>query len=236
MNKIKAYFQRQKQNMQGMTFKEKADHIWTYYKETMLVVFIVGVIVVGVLASLLKKPVPQYTCGVMSNVELTREGHAYLTNTFLEQVLKKDNGAIFLRTSELAADSEATVQATHAQWENVQSVLAQIEAKQLDYLILDNYSIQYYAEEDFYMNLIAVINEEDLAQLEQQEMLFSVREKSETTGHPVGIDISKMAFGKDCLTTEGPAYLVFIRNTDEIENCTKLWEHIKAWQPKEEKE
>lgn len=228
MKKLIAHFKKLKENMQGMTFLEKVDHIWTYYKETMLVIFIVGVIIVGVVWSLVGERPTEYTCGIMSNAELSSEGHHYLTKVFLEDVLKKPEGRIFLRSSDLI-EMEETVQAVQSKAQNVQSVLAQIEAKKIDYMLMDNYSVQYYVKENIYKDLSQILTKEELALLEQQDMLFSIREESEDVSHPVGINIAKMDFGKDCLNVEGPVYLVFIRNTDEKENCLKLWEHIKAW-------
>ena len=55
-------------------------------------------------------------------------------------------------------------------------------------------------------------------------------EFAENVSTAMGIDISQLPFGRDCLQTEGKTYLVFIRNTEQPENCLKLWEHIKSWE------
>lgn len=232
MGQKKPHFKQLKENMRGMTFAEKADHIWTYYKEYMLVAFILLTIVVGILMSVFMKSPKEYTCGMMSNAELTYEGYDYLTDVFLEQVLKKPDGRISISKSELT-ELEFTVQATHSNAENVSALLAKVEAKKIDYLLLDTYSLQYYAPENIYLTLTGVMDQQELDALQQQGMLKAIRAEDEETERIVGIDISRTDFGKDCLTTEGPVYLVFVRNTDEKDNCLKLWEHIKAWKPQQ---
>ena len=87
----------------------------------------------------------------------------------------------------------------------------------------------YYTDDRVYMDLDKLLSPEDLQWLYDQGMIVQTRSDVQTQGIPHGIDISRLPFGQDCLTTKGPCYLVFIRNTDQPENCLRLWEHIKNW-------
>ncbi len=225
---LRKHFAREKVHMKDMTFREKMEHIWSYYKEYMFVALMLIITVVIVISSVRNSGTVYYTCGVMSNVELTIEGHDYLTDVFFDEVLGKPDGRIFLSTSELPVH-ENTVSDTSDRFSAYMSVTAQIEGKDLDYMLLDEFSFSYYTDDRVYMDLDKLLSPEDLQWLYDQGMIVQTRSDVQTQGIPHGIDISQLPFGQDCLTTKGPCYLVFIRNTDQPENCLRLWEHIKNW-------
>ena len=52
----------------------------------------------------------------------------------------------------------------------------------------------------------------------------------------VAVDITDTAFVKDNVTSEGPIYFALAGNTDKIDTCRDMWEHINQWQTPEEKE
>ena len=96
-------------------------------------------------------------------------------------------------------------------------------------MLLDEFSFAFYTDERVYMDLNKLLSQEDLQWLYDQNLIVQTRSDAEAEGTPHGIDVSQLPFGQDCLDTEGPCYLVFIRNTDQADNCLKLWEHIKNW-------
>lgn len=225
---LKNHFARLRQDLKTMTFPEKLDHIWTYYKEYMFVAVMLCMILVAVIMAIANRDVQYYSCGVMSNVELSIEGHDYLTDVFYQEVLGNPEGKTYLGTSTLPKE-EYTITDTSESYQTYMNVIAQVEGKDLDYMLMDEYSFGFYVEDRIYMDLSQLLEESELAQLYEKNMIAHVREENEETGTPMGIDISQLPFGRDCLTTEGKTYLVFIRNTEQPENCLKLWEHIKNW-------
>lgn len=231
-SKLKKHFSLEKERLKEMSFKEKLDHIWTYYKEYMFIALMIVIIISVAISAALNADMQYYCCGMMSNVELTIEGHDYLTDVFFEDVLGSPDGKIYLSSSTIKGS--ATVSDTDDSYSTTMGVLAQIEGKDLDYMIMDPYSFEHYVDERIYMDLTGLLSEEELAWLYEQNMIVQMREESEAEGSPVGIDISKMPFGEDCLLTKGTVYLVFIRNGEHPEHCLKLWEHIKNWGGKEE--
>lgn len=226
-SKLKEHFSQEKARLKEMTFKEKLEHIWTYYKEYMFVALMVILVVVIVLSAVLNQDLEFYACGNMSNVELSREGHKYLTDVFFEDVLGNPEGKIYLTTSTLKGSS--TVDATNDTFSTTMGILSQVEGKDLDYMLMDPYSFEHYVDERIYMDLNTLLSQEELDQLYAQGMIVNIRADVETEGTAAGIDLSKTQFGKDCLLTEGTVYLVFIRNTEHPDHCLKLWEHIKNW-------
>ena len=77
--KIMPSFKELKEDMKDMTFGEKVDHLWTYYKIYLflaLVAIFMIVMVVNIAINASKKIV---VSGMLANVEMTQEGYDYLT-------------------------------------------------------------------------------------------------------------------------------------------------------------
>lgn len=228
---LKKHFSEEKARLKDMTWREKLDHIWSYYKEYMFIALMLVIIAAVAISAVMNSDLEYYACGVMSNVELTREGHAYLTDQFHDQYLSHLNGKTYLSRSELKGAN--TVSDTDDSYSATMGVLAQIEGKDLDYMLMDPYSFEHYVDERIYADLTQLLPPEDLQHLYDQGLIVQMRSDEETVGTPVGIDISQLPFGQDCLLTEGTVYLVFIRNADHPEHSRQLWEHIKNWAQEE---
>lgn len=225
---LKSHFQKLGQDLKPMTFGEKLEHIWTYYKEYMFVAVMLVIIVIAVVSAIGNIGVEYYNCGVMCNVELSREGHAYLTDEFFEKRLGNPDGKTYLTAMTLDTN-EFTVQDTENRYQSYMNVLGQVESKELDYMLVDEYSFSFYVDDRIYMDLSTLFSEEELAQLYEADRIVHVREESEAAGTPMGIDITDLPFARDCVLTEGKTYLIFIRNSTDPDICLKLWHHIQNW-------
>lgn len=233
--KLRDHFRKLREDLKPMTTWEKVDHIWTYYKEMMFVAFMVIMIFVAIIMSVNNLGYTLYASGVMSNTSLSIEGHDYLTDVFYEDVLgNPKKGRIQLTTSTLYVEYSDLEKAANETYQAYMGVLATIESKNLDYMLLDSRSFKFYVDEDIYMDLRELLPAEELQQLQEQGMLISPYAEGESaeTAVPRGIDITSMDFAKDCAESDEQIILVFIRNTPRTDTCLKIWEHIKAWKPK----
>lgn len=166
---LKAHFKKTAKDMKGMTFAEKADHLWTYYKEYAFVVIMVLIIVGGVIISLLT-PVPTLvSSGTLVNVSLTMEGHDHLTDVFYKEVLGSPDGKTALTTANYS--TLGTVDAVDASYQSFMGVAAKVEAKELDYLLMDQVGLNYYGSQDMLMDLRKILPEEELRQLDAEGYL-----------------------------------------------------------------
>ena len=73
-----------KSDMANMTYGEKLNHIWTYYRWVLIVVLILIMAVSVLLASIENKRTITLLGGVTVNVQLSEEGKAELTDEYLE--------------------------------------------------------------------------------------------------------------------------------------------------------
>ncbi len=176
---MKAHWQKTAKDMKGMTFKEKADHLWTYYKEYAFVVIMVLIIVGGVIISLLT-PVPTLvSSGSLVNVSLTLEGHDHLTDVFYKDVLGSPDGKIALTTANYS--TLGTVDAVDASYQAYMGVTAKVEARELDYLLMDQVGLNYYGSQDMLMDLRRILSEEELRQLDAENHLGYAAKEELTT-------------------------------------------------------
>lgn len=224
---LKGHFAKLKKDLEPMTFKEKVDHIWTYYKAHMLVVFCVLFIITGMLVSILTPKQELLLGGVQCNVQLTTEGYDYLNKNFQSDVLAGAEGKTSLNT--LRFYGEGTVESVEHTTQAYYSVTAYVEAKELDYMLVDLYSFRYFGSDRIYADLRDLLPEQELAQLAEQGLLLYEENAEDGENIPRAINIVGTAFYKDHGNTQ-ECYLVFIRNSPRAENCRKLWQHIKNYE------
>lgn len=240
---MKAHFKRTAKDMKGMTFREKVDHLWTYYKEYAFAI-IMALIIVGAVIVSLFTPVPTLvSSGTLVNVSLSLEGHDYLTDVFYEQVLGSPDGKVALNTANYS--NQDTVDAVDESYQAFMGVSAKVEAKELDYLLLDQVGLDFYGSEDMIMDLRRLLPQEELEQLFAEDRLrFAMSEEGDAlkgteeedfslmhsnTYIPIAIDLTGTKFAQEAIQTQMPVYISFIDNTPNFETCQKLWEHIKNW-------
>lgn len=224
---IKGHFNKLKADLAPMTFKEKVDHIWTYYKEYMLVAFCVLLLVGGTLTAVLTAKPTILLAGAQCNMKLTTEGYDYLTKDYRADVLDGAEGSMFLHSFQFYG--EGTVEAVEHTSQAYYSVTAYVETGELDYMLLDLYSFRYFGSDRIYMDLRELLSAEELADLDARGLVLYEEAEDNDETVPRAINITDTAFCQDHLNTE-ECYLVFIRNTPRSENCKKLWEHIKNYE------
>ena len=227
---LKQRFSKLRADLKGMTWKEKAEHIWEYYRYMLLAALCVLMIVGGLLWGMIVPQPELHIGGAQCNMELTIEGYDYLTGDFQRDVLGKEDGQSTLSTFWFYG--EYTVDTVEDNYGAHNSVTAYVETQKLDYMLVDLFSFRYFAGDRLFMDLRQILTEEELAELDAQDLLLY--EEDVTTGQktPTAINIVNTALiQQQSEATE--CYLVFIRNTPRKETCIKLWQHIKNYKGEE---
>ena len=219
------HFSKLREDLKPMTFKEKLDHIWTYYKYYGLGLFCVLAILVGLLWGFIAPQPELHIGGVQCNMEVSTAGYDYLNKEF-QASLGKTKGKTELRTFWFYG--EATVDALTDTYKAHSSVTAYVESKKLDYMLVDMYSFKYFAGDRIFLDLRELLSAEELQRLDAEGMILYEEAEGSDEKVPRAINIINMPFAQESLETE-ECYLVFIRNTPRKENCLKLWQHIKNY-------
>ena len=187
--RIKKGFSKLGNDMKDMTFLQKVDHLWTYYKEYAAVVIMSLVIVLAVLISALTPPETIVHSGTMVNVSLSLEGHDYLTDVFYEKVLGSPEGKVAL-TDTMYTGTD-TVDSVEESYQAYMGISAKVEAKELDYMLMDPNAMNYYGSDDILMDLRELLDPEELEQLHKDGEISAHMFRNILKGYANVVDISK---------------------------------------------
>ena len=219
-------FKTLKKNLEGMTFGEKVDHIWTYYKEVFLVVVLAGIIlyVFGWTIFAPKKEV--VFGGVLCNVPMKQDCYYYLTETYQQKIGIGDKEKIDI--SSLSFTRPAVVGEVDNSYRQSMSLISMVEAKTVDYMMLDQYAMEFYISYEIYLDLREIFTVEELEGW-GDKVIKAQPEGGEA--YPIAIDITELPFIKEAVGQQ--VYIAFAGNSERLDLCRDIWEYILAWKPEQ---
>lgn len=206
------------QVLSTMTFREKVDHIWTYYKLHICAVLLAAFLLITWGVSAYNNAKEVLLSGNVINVYLTEEGDRYLTEDTFAAVGGSHHRQTVNITSRYISPEDPT------SYLQSMTLMAMIEAKDLDFLLLDEETFQQYALSDFYLDLREFFTAEELEAL--SDSIAYVDSESLQESYPAGICLNGTAFAQACIAAEGKYYLTFVVNTPRLSACRAFWEHI----------
>lgn len=229
---LKEGWAKEKERMAPMTGKQRVEHLWMYYSEYLWIAAVVLILVAALFSSVInltfKKTV---VTGMMVNFTIDQEGYNYLSEDFAQRIGAKKNRELV--KLEYTAFDPLTEQANSEQsYYAAMTVVAEVSAEKLDYILLDKAGMEFYITQAVYMDLREFFTEEELAQLAAEDRLIYAQEEGSEDKWVVAADITELAFVQDNITSEGPIYFALSGSAPNRENCREIWEHIHAWQGK----
>ena len=219
-----SWFQRLKNDMKDMTFKEKLAHLWEYYKWFAIVTVALIVATVSVVFSVIENSKELAYGGVIVNLSVTEEGKAYLKEDWFEQLggdpkeQKLELDVVYLPNVDSAINTEAAMT-------NVTKLTTMITAGYVDYILADAYSVHYLCSGGSFSALDTVLPEEMIAQFEGK--LVTYEDEDET--YLVAIDISDVPFVKKHIVSPDKVYIAFPGNTGRTERNAAFVEYLLNW-------
>ena len=105
----------------------------------------------------------------------------------------------------------------------------------LDYMLMDQYTMEYYQGYDVYMDLRDVFSEEELhALLKEDRVAYmnAAEEGAEPELIPIAVRITGMPFAKDNINNEGEVFFAVSGSSPRPEMCRNVWDRIMAWETK----
>lgn len=219
-----SWFQRLKNDMKDMTFKEKLAHLWEYYKWFAIVTVALIVATVSVVFSVIENSKELAYGGVIVNLSVTEEGKAYLKEDWFEQLggdpkeQKMELDIVYLPNVDSAINTEAAMT-------NVTKLTTMITAGYVDYILADAYSVHYLCSGGSFSALDTVLPEEMIAQFEGK--LVTYEDEDET--YLVAIDISDVPFVKKHIVSPDKVYIAFPGNTGRTERNAAFVEYLLNW-------
>ncbi len=221
--KEKSGIQRLRENLKGLTFEQKIEHIFSYYWGTILLVILVPVFLGIILASVFKERPDVTFSGNCCNVTLTDEGISYLINDW-NSVLNMEPGTLelnldFVTTAGLDGGYDI---------DSGLKIVAEVAADSLDYVLCDGVGMEYLAVQRAFLPVDQILDQDTFAKW--SEKIYYFTDEEEGTTYAAGIDISDMPFIQTCVPEEGPIYFMFAnREEPNVERLQMFLSHISAW-------
>lgn len=216
--------QKLRRDMKPMTFWEKLDHLWSYYKEYLAVAFLVLAFLAATVTGFVNAGRKTLLSGLMCNVSMSVEGYNYLTEDYF--ALKEGNRRQDVTLQSAMFDLSILPEKVNENYQATMHLVALVEAKKLDYMILNKTAMEFYIAQEVYMDLREFFTAEEMQQWEK-ELIYVQEEGGEP--YPAIINISQLSFAKDCITSEEGVYLTFAANTPRKDACREVWAYILAW-------
>lgn len=231
------------EDLKPMTFREKVDHIWTYYKEYMFLIAIAIALLVGITSMAINGNQDIIAMGVLANASITVEGKAYLETGYFEKVGGTKGQAVKLYTTNFQSLEDPL--SSEDNYNATQLLTNQVSAGQLDYAIIDEFALSFYLGQCVFADLRELFSEQQLEELAQKDMLVYLTEGDVDeegnlipgTGdiegrYPVAIKMKDTAFGQEALY--GKTYYFAVGgNNPSKEHVLGVWEHILDWENRE---
>lgn len=217
-----------RQDLKPMTFRQKVDHLWTYYK--------VFIFIILFLCS------PLFLLGTFLN----RQGQEVLVSGMMVN-LQVDPKLMTYMTTDYALDLGATSEKQIAEldyanfgdlfdsqnaegnYNQMMMLVARVSAGTLDYMLLDQKAMEHYIAQQVYLDLREFFTPQELEALNAEGKVIYARQEDQEDKWAVAVDISDTAFVKDNVNSEGPVYFALSGNYQRPEICRNAWERIQNW-------
>lgn len=220
-----------REEMKPMSWSQRIDHIWTYYKEYIGLLALVIFISTGLITSIVRAQREVLITGIMVNLTVDQEGYNYLSEDYAEYLEIKDKEKVRL---EYTSFMDLATSSSEQDYYAAMTVIAEVSAKKLDYMILDEFSMGFYAGQEVYLDLSKVFTQEELDAFAEKDLLIYCMEEEEQVRWPAAIKITDLPYVKDNITAEDDVYFALSGSSEKYEQIRDMWEYINAWETTEE--
>ena len=222
--------QKLKKDMEPMSFWEKIDHLWYCYKLYIIVVAAITVMLGGVLVSTISyQSKDRLVSGMLVNVSIDQLGMNYLTSEYKQYLNGAKNEVVELESIYFGKLTETSHEDDYS---SMLALLARVDGKLLDYMLLDKDGMETGIAYDIFLDLREFFTEEEIQQLEAEDRLIFAMVKGEEERWPLAVKITDIPFVKDNVNNQGEIYFGLGGREPNLEVCRNVWEYLNAWESK----
>lgn len=215
------------QIMKPLTWADRFDYIFSYYKELVFVVSIAVLVVSAVLFSALGDKQEVIFGGVFVNTDINMDGYSYLSDGVME-LLDGDPETQKISLSSTYFEEVKELSQLDYSYNAAMKPIGMLEKGELDYMVMNESGMMFYMTQYALMDLRDIFTEAELEALEQQ--LIYIELEKEQVRYPVAIDVTKMPFFVDCVDVSEPMYFSFTGSKEQREQYRDFWEYLSAWE------
>lgn len=222
-------FAKLKHDLKGMTLKEKAEHLWTYYRWIIIVVFMSLLLISLLVTTYVNTHTNLLLGGVGMNLKTDDTAKKVLTEDFQKQYgnqLLRWEDAEFVDVA-LRSGPNTSIDDYEQRQYNVMNIHAMCAGKDLDYILSDEegiYALWPENEEDRpYYDLRKFFTEEQIDALGKEGRLMIYNEQV------IGVDISNLPLVKNHFGTKEKVFFCVVKNSPRMDMLHSFWDYINAW-------
>ena len=206
--------------LSGMTWKEKINHLWTYYSWVLLTLAGVAIIISIIVTSIHGNRTQVLVSGYLVNIGASEEGEQYLKDNFFQALggdEKKQTVNLTSRFLDLNSMSTAFMQ-----------VDAMIAAKELDYVMADESGLELYMNHNVFSPLESLMTQEQLTPWSER-LVYHTYGNDDEAAYAIAIDISDTPFAQNCLSSANSVYIAFPGNREDGLQASEILEYLLNW-------
>ena len=233
--KNSAFYQklvRLREDMRPMTFWQKVDHLWSYYNIYILFTAFALSLVVVFASYLSYQSTQTLVSGMMVNIYIDPEGYSYLSEDYAQRLGADDKHIVELDYANFGDLLDPTK--SEDNYNQSQVLIARVSGQMLDYILLDQFAMEFYINQEVYLDLRDFFTAEELAELDKENRVIYAHQEGSIDYWAVAVDITDIAFAKDNINNEGKVYFALSGNQPNLEMCRDAWDYLHAWEPKAE--
>lgn len=215
-------------DLKPMTWPKRLDHLWTYYRDYLALASAFVLVAVIVITGAVNKGKQVALSGMLANADITDKGYYYLTERYRLGLGGDPDVTVSLR--EIQFDDLMTTKDIERDHTAAAMPIAMVEAKSLDYMIMDKTAMKLYVGYDIFLDLRQLLSEEELSHWPTSSIQNVQTEGMEA--YPFALKLSDTAFGSACMEGQDDIYIAFIGNTTRPDACKAILEHILLWEQK----
>lgn len=211
-----------KGELAAMSWKQRMDHLWTYYKWVLGVLVGVVMIISIVVTAISAKQIDVLFGGMSANLDLSDDAQIYLSEDMERFLVTKDKQQVQLDMTGFGdlLDPEMA----EYNYNSALQVIALVSARQLDYIMMDQSALSFFVTQDVFADLNEVLTTQ---QLEKFEGRIVYAEPSEGERYPIALDLRDTAFAADSQLEE--VYIGFPGNTERAYTASQFLDYLLAW-------
>ncbi len=222
-------------DLKPMTWPQRLDHIWTYYKGLILTVAFLLFMFITLAVNRANQP-DNILCGVSINTTVSAEGISCLEEGYLAHLGTEAQGRdASVYTIVFSTDAEEMVTEYEYTYNQIMRPVLMVSAQELDYMLLDQDALERYMLYELYADLRTVLSADTLAALGDQVIRVIPQDENgnPTTTEPIpmAIDISALPFTQKHFREQGPVYLAFAANAPNIQQLQDFFDYLCALDP-----
>lgn len=226
--KIYQRYRKLVETLKPMTWGQRIDHVWTYYKDIVIVTLIMLVLPLSLIISSLNNKEVIFG-GMVINYDVRQSGVTYLSDDLFEELGGNP------RTQKVNLNSnmfEQYASDIDSNYNAAMSTMGYINAGILDYLIMDEFAMELYIAERIYMDLSLIFTPEELEQF--GDKVIYARPEDSQVSTPISLNITDLVIVQDCLNVDDtPVYLSFVGPDENAAQYRAFWDYLLAWEQTE---